>query len=284
MQIQTAPTSRTIPLQAGHRGTAQTIAAMRPLIDQGIKDQNINRFAIQLVWNTPEFSEIPKAQAIFNWMQQNLRFITDMQGKETLRTPQETLAVRAGDCDCFTILAVTLCGTIGLPGRAVTISTDPSDPNSYSHVYPEVFADGQWIAMDRGRPNSAFGLQPQNYFLKKTWPLTGDGSNGDAGVSGLSGYTLRCASMGRGRLGRAGMGDDTTDAANAAILINSISSGVAQGINASNGIPPGYTINAYGQLVPLTAAGAVPLTSGFSSGTLMLLLLVGGAALLLSRR
>lgn len=282
MQIQTAPTTRTVALQNGQRGTAQTIAAMRPLVDQGIKDQGINRTAIAITWNTPEFSETPKAQAIFQWMQQNLRFFTDMAGKETLRTPQETLAVRAGDCDCFVVLGAALLGTIGIPSRPVTVSTDPSDPNTFSHVYLEAYVDGQWIAMDRGRPNSAFGLAPQHYFLKKTWPAFSDiGTSGDTGVSRLSGY-MHCTNLGRGRLGRAGMGDDTTDAQNAALLIATASQGIAQGINASNGIPPGYTINPYGQLVPLTAAGTVPLTSGFSSGTLLLLLVVG-AALVMSR-
>ena len=217
-------------MHGGHRGTAQTIAAMRPLIDQGIKNQNINRLAIQIVRSTPEFSEGPKVQAIFNWMRQNIRFVADPVGKEALRTPEETLLVGAGDCDCMTVLIATIAGTIGLPSRAMTVSTDPAEPNTYSHVYPEVLADGEWIAVDCARPDAQLGLSPNHYFLKKQWDLFGTGSRQ---VNGLSGY-LGCPAtpgMGRGRLGgvpihlagvpihlaayrnagrrrRAGMGDD----------------------------------------------------------------------------
>jgi hypothetical protein len=308
--------TQTLPLKSGHRGTAQTVAWMRSIIDKGIKDQNINRLAIQIVWNTPEFSETPKAQAIFNWMQQNLRFIPDMVGKETLRTPEETLAVRAGDCDCFTILAATLLGTIGIESRARTISTNPDDPNTYSHIYPEAFCDGQWIAMDRGRPNSAFGLEPQHYFISKTWPLFENSGVGDTNVSGLSGY-MGCPGvrgMGRGQLGRMrgvpihlagarphrkflGQGDE-----NIAAVIAAAGSSAANIINASSGnLPAGYAYNSAGALVPtgtVLPSGQIPAgytynslgqlvytgsssIGGISSGTLMLFLLLGAAFVVL---
>lgn len=274
--------SQTIPMRSGHRGTAQTIQAMRALIDSGIKNQGINRLAVQIVRNTPEFSETPKVQAIYEWMRSHIRFVADPVGKEVLRTPEETITVGAGDCDCMTVLIATLAGSAGMPSRAVTVSTDPSEPNTYSHVYPEVFADGQWIPVDCARPNSELGLSPSRYFLKKEWDLFGQGSRQISGLSGLK--SMGCPGvkgMGRGDLGaylgasrgahrRRGMGDfDLSDISSILTpqLVQTTTTGTAQIINAENGmptnlystayggvgipgVPVGYAYNNAGQLVP----------------------------------
>lgn len=321
--------SQTIPMRSGHRGTAQTIQAMRALIDAGIKNQGINRLAVQIVRNTPEFSEAPKVQAIYEWMRAHIRFVADAVGKEVLRTPEETIQVGAGDCDCMTVLIATLAGTAGMTSRAVTVSTDPSEPNTYSHVYPEVFADGQWIPVDCARPNSALGLSPNRYFLKKEWDLFGQGSRQISGLSGL-GKSMGCPGvkgMGRGDLGaylgasrgahRRGMGDfDLSDISSILTpqLVQATTTGTAQIINAENGmptnlystasvgipgVPAGYAYNNAGQLVPaanvstpigyaynasgqLVQTSALATTSGISGSTLLLLLVLGAAALVLA--
>lgn len=300
MNISAGGQSRTLPLSDGDIGTAQTIAHMRQLIDAGIKDQQVNRTAIGIVWNTPQFSETPKAQAIYQWAQQNLRFVPDMVGKETLRSARETLTVRAGDCDDFTILIAALLGTIGIRSRAVTISSHSDDPQSFSHIYPEAFVDGKWIALDIARPGAQFGLTPQHYFRKREWDLF---QNTFRDVSGLSGYTqksMACAgvgcgcaspcapdrSMGRGSLGafnrggRRRLGDFTDDmSAVGQVLtpqvVQSVTQGTAQIVAATSGVPPGYGYNAYGQLVPLSSYG-----TGISGSTLLLLAVALGAIML----
>lgn len=284
--------SRTLPLSDGDIGTAQTIAHMRQLIDAGIKDQQVNRTAIGIVWQTPQFSETPKAQAIYQWCQQNLRFVTDMVGKETLRSARETLTVRAGDCDDFTILIAALLGTIGIRSRAVTVSSHAEDPQSFSHIYPEAFVDGRWIAMDIARPGAQFGLSPQTYFRKREWDLF---QNHFQDVSGLSGY-MGCgcnsgaralgayAPVRRGRLGRIhgmrGLGDDgdfTSDVAAVGQvltpqLVGAVTQGTASIVAATSGVPPGYGYNSAGQLVPIAS-----MTAPFSGSTLLLLALAIGA-------
>jgi hypothetical protein len=298
MNISAGNQSRTLPLSDGDTGTAQTIAHMRQLIDAGIKDQQVNRTAIAIAWPTQQFSETPKAQAIYNWMQQNLRFMPDMVGKETLRTPRETLTVRAGDCDDFTILAASILGSIGIRSRAVTVASHADDPQSFSHIYPEAFVDGNWVAMDIARPGAQFGLTPQKYFRKRVWDLF---SNNYKDVSGLSGYmgrgNLGCGAgcgcpgvqgMGRGTLGAVNrgnrrlsyMGDDgDTTADIAAIgqvltpqLVSSVTQGTASIVAATSGVPPGYAYNSAGQLVPITS-----MQTPFSGSTLLLLALAIGA-------
>jgi Transglutaminase-like superfamily len=290
MNILTGSQSRTLPLSGGDIGTAETIAHMRQLIDAGIKDQQVNRTAIAIAWPTQQFSETPKAQAIYNWMQQNLRFMPDMVGKETLRTPRETLTVRAGDCDDFTILAASLLGTIGIRSRAVTVSSHVDDPQSFSHIYPEAFVDGKWVAMDIARPGAQFGLTPQTYYRKREWDLF---SSNYRDVSGLSGYmsrgSLGCGTgcgcpnvsglgaVNRGNRRLHGLGDATDDIAAVGQvltpqLVGAVTQGTASIVAATSGVPPGYGYNSYGQLVPLTS-----MQTPFSGSTLLLLALAIGA-------
>jgi hypothetical protein len=304
-----ANVAQSMPLARGQRGTAQTIAAMRRLVDSAIKNQQINRLAVAIVQGTPDFQDMPKAQAIFNWVRQNIRFISDPVGKEALRTPIETLTVAAGDCDCITTLIAALLGTIGIPAAAVTVSTNPEDPNSFSHVYPEAFVDGAWVPMDCARPGAQFGLAPQHIYLSKRWNLFGEESERMSGL--LHGYGMNCATMGRGTLGRgslgrivlpsrssAGMrgllsrgtlGDDSgfdigdLSSVITPQLVSSVTTGTANIITAERAsplnlvpytggaIPAGYTVNSAGQLVQ---------ASTISSGTLLIgVLLIAGLML-----
>ena len=248
---------------------------MRQLIDAGIKDQQVNRTAIAIAWPTQQFSETPKAQAIYNWMQQNLRFMPDMVGKETLRTPRETLTVRAGDCDDFTILAAALLGTIGIRSRAVTVSSHADDSQSFSHIYPEAFVDGKWVAMDIARPGAQFGLTPQKYYRKREWDLFANNFRDVSGLSGYMGCGIGCAGvrgLGAVNRGRRQLGDFTDDvSAVGQVLtpqvVGSVTQGTAAIVAATSGVPPGYAYNSAGQLVPI-ASMAAP----FSSGTILLLL------------
>jgi hypothetical protein len=261
--------TQTFPLSEGDTGTAQTIAQMRSVIDRYVKNQDVNRTAIALAWNSPQFSQAPKAQAIFTWISQNFRFVGNIVGKQTLRTPIETIQVRGGSCADFTVLIATLLGTIGIKSRAVTISSHSDDPQSFSHVYPEAFVDGQWVAMDVARPGAQFGRTPEVYYRKREWNLFGSGFKD---VSGLSGY-LGCACPHQaGRFGgRAlGQGDVTWESILTPQLVSSVTQGTANIINATNGVVT-YPAGTY---------AVAPAPVGVASISPVLLLVLLGVGLL----
>ena len=270
-------------MAGGDTGTAQTIARIRQLVSNGKKSINVNRTAIGIVWGTSPFSQTEKAQAIFNWVAQNTRFISDIVNAETLRSADEILRVRGGDCDDLNaILIPSLLATIGIPSRLVTIAHNSDDPTDFSHIYSECLVDGQWRAMDVARPGAAFGRAPETYFRKRVWDLE---SPRYQDVAGMSGY------LSQARPRRRGMGD-IDDIVNSLVQDTpAITTGAANIIRAVNSpgvismpvtaAPAGYAYNAAGRLVP--AATATLSTSGISGTTL---LLIGGALvaiLLISR-
>ena len=273
-----------MPLASGDTGTSQTMGAIRRLVDQSIKDPSVNQTAIQVTWNTPQFSdEIAKAQAVWSFVAnpQNFRFVADMVGKETLRSARQMLQQRAGDCDDFTILIASLLGTIGIRTRARTIASHSDNPQEFSHIYPEAFCDGQWIAMDVARPDAAFGRAPERTYRDRAWDLF---TPNFLDMKGLSGYCFSNGPSGMGR-GKRGLGDDSdvTSVFNPSDIA-AVTSGVANDIIAARA----SSANLYGVANPsantLTpSAGAViPGASILSSGTGLLLILGLGVIVVLA--
>ena len=174
------------PLASGDAGVAQTIRAMRRLIDQGKKDPKVHEAAALIIRSSsvPAYDWGGEVRAIYNWVLHNIRFTRDVQGKETLHAAPEILRLGIGDCDDFTILICSLLGTIGHKCRILTISK-PEDERNFSHVFPQVFVGGQWLTLDAARRGAAIGRNPENVERVRIWDTSSDNF---VDVEGLSGH------------------------------------------------------------------------------------------------
>jgi len=184
------------PLLDGLAGTSQTIAVMRQLVDQSLRDPEFIRFAVERVRHVSGFDDEAKIYAIFEWFRGNIHFVKDPVNKEKLYPPMELLQIRAGDCDDISMgIAATLMA-VGIPARFVTVAANNASPEQFSHVYVEAqLEDGRWVPLDAARSDSQFGIEPPYYTRKRWWALADD-SYGDLGayprfrshVSGLGLY------------------------------------------------------------------------------------------------
>lgn len=214
-------------LLPGDWGTAQTVAQIRRLIERGKKSQAINELAIGIVWNTPNFSQTAKARAIFDWVRANTRYVPMILGVQTLRTANEILQVRAGDCaNLNAVLIPSLLETIGIPARLVTIAGDADDPRDFTHIFAEAFVDGRWVPMDVARPGAAFGRAPEVFYRARIWDTA---SAAYRDVKRLNGY-----------LGQAVDNSGSTFATD----VGAISSGVENVIAASRANPANISAGA----------------------------------------
>jgi transglutaminase-like putative cysteine protease len=247
----------TQPLRGGDAGVEQTIAMMRQLVDDAVKDPVVNRYAIGILQNAnvSPFDRDQKLRALYADVSKNYLYVEDPVGplgpKETLRPVRALMQIRAGDCDDFTTLFAALAGTIGIPTRAVTIAADPSAPHDFSHIYPEAeIYPGMWVALDAARPGADYGVEPPRYFRKRIWSLTGSGFRDVSGV--------RCTSLN----GYAVLGD--IDSNVAAQDISAVGQSVANVIAATKGNPWGSFSTPYSPSGIAPAAGyGVP---GYSGG------------------
>ena len=161
--------AQSMPLLEGDAGIAQTIQAMRQLIDQGKKDPVIHELAAQILHRgrVAAHDSAGEARAVGEAVYRNVRFTRDVYGKETLHAARDIVRLRIGDCDDFVILICSLLGTIGHKTRIVTVSNHPEDPGQFSHVYPETFVNGRWVAVDYARRSPAFGKAPASPMPKQ---------------------------------------------------------------------------------------------------------------------
>jgi hypothetical protein len=172
-----------IPHLDGDQGVAQTIRAMRALVEQGKQDPTVHELAARILTraHVPAFNFMGEARAIYDAVRRNLRFTRDVWGNETLHAAPDIIRLKIGDCDDFTILICSLLQTIGQECRIVTIATAspdlgasrsiPSEAPEFVHVYPEALLSGRWISLDCARKQPAFGKSPEHFTRKRAWSI-----------------------------------------------------------------------------------------------------------------
>lgn len=269
-----------MPLSEGDQGTIETVNQMWQLIQDGMRDPEVNRAAMAMITcsNARPFNFSDQRRAIFDWVRRNIRFVRDIAGKETLRTPRETLAVRAGDCDDMTMLLAALLGTSGNDIRIVTIGVYPGTPQNpapFSHVYAEVSDGNQWVAIDPARPGARWGRGPERYTRKRIWFSTGEFSD----VSGLASYGMGSpAAYLRRRAGMRGLGqDDGVDWSGIAQVITAGGTTASNVIRSVNNPYPALPTLTLAQQQALAAQQLNPLSS---LSTIPPWMLIAGLALL----
>jgi hypothetical protein len=136
------PVNGNIPVQRsvlpeGIAGVDTTVRKMVELAHSqyGSKSSRIRALAIDIVRgaNIPDKDYYGEMVAIHNWVRDNIRYVRDPIGQETLSYPEETaFNSRAGDCDDLSTLEMALLGAIGMESYPVVVGMFPGH---FSHVY-----------------------------------------------------------------------------------------------------------------------------------------------------
>lgn len=181
-------------LPGGFRGTDATVLRMAKAAmgKYGARSPKIRAAAINIIRGAGirQKDYHAEAMALANWVkaEQNIRYIKDVYGQETLSYPEETLFnTRAGDCDDQGALLAALLGSVGIPTRFKVIGVTPLQ---YSHVYLQAKPKDRWITMDPIMSDKPVGWEvPRSRrAIEKTYPTNGPGGfRGHAGVQGMNG-------------------------------------------------------------------------------------------------
>ena len=144
--------SQTIP--SGYQGTLKTVEHIRDLIKQGAKDFHVRQTAIDILLQRAVKPKdyLGEIKALFEWVQQHVRYTKDTFRIEVLHSAKRMLKLRAGDCDDMAILLGAMLEAIGHPVRLVITGADPLRQDLFSHIYLEVFHKGRWIPLDATMP------------------------------------------------------------------------------------------------------------------------------------
>jgi hypothetical protein len=148
----------------GYPGTRKTLDYIQSMVRQGAKDFDVRQKAIDILMQSgvPPKDYLGEIKALFEWVQQNVRYTKDPYRVEVLHSARRMLELRAGDCDDMTILLASMLEAIGHPTRLVIIGPTPLQPDLFSHIYLEANCKGRWISLDPTMPFPV-GWAPKGY-------------------------------------------------------------------------------------------------------------------------
>lgn len=156
-------TVSTIP--GGDRGTKATLEQMRKITVGAVTDRKHGAFLRGLAMKITREAgceskeHLCEAKALADWVRDEIRWVRDINGFETLQWPERTLQYQAGDCDDLSILLAALAMTIGFQTYFKAIAANRKERDQYSHVYVLIGVSGKKIPADPTVKSAKFGWE-----------------------------------------------------------------------------------------------------------------------------
>ena len=162
-QANRQPTKITLKgLPPGGAGIRATLREMGKVVETAKKNITNRELALSIVENLPPKCWTCEAKAIHQYVLNNIRYVRDIDGIETVATPEKTLEYMQGDCDDMAVLAATLLQCIGHPVRFLAVGFNGKP---LSHVLLETLIGNQWVPMELTE-YLPFGEYPPNITRK----------------------------------------------------------------------------------------------------------------------
>lgn len=133
-----------------------TLEYMRRFVNEYKTHPAIRETALSLTKSLPQKDFNGEIRALFNFVQNHIRYIKDVYDVETIQTPIKTLEYGQGDCDDKSSLLAALLESIGHKTRFKAVGFAPGQ---ISHVLLEVEQFGQWVSLETTEP-VALGWSP----------------------------------------------------------------------------------------------------------------------------
>lgn len=170
-QVTATPIFR-VQLGVGDDAVRNTLVLMSNIVRDGCADYYVRRWGERIVQGQDR-GEVGRLYALFLFVAGNTQYQRDIDGVETLKTPRTTLLeIEQGeipqlDCDCMTLLILTLAKSLGykVAIRAVSIHPD----KVFRHVYGmsrvgggDLKSGGRgkgWVPLDLTKPENGFGWE-----------------------------------------------------------------------------------------------------------------------------
>lgn len=155
--------SKRIHIGSGDAGIKKTVSIIKRVIRNYSKKPLWRSLAVKITNGARQRDFRAEAEKIFNFVRDRIRFVKDIEGVETVQTPDVTLFdLKAGDCDDFAVLLGTLLTAIGHKIRLKVISNVPQrgfKKPPFTHIYLQDFIGGKWVSLDASDKRYKFGWQ-----------------------------------------------------------------------------------------------------------------------------
>lgn len=132
-------------LPAGAAGVRATLKVMSRLVREYKRHPLIRERATAIIQHVEQKDWSGEVRALHAFVRDNIRFTRDINGIETIHSPEVVLQIEHGDCDDKSTLLATLLESTGHPTRFIACGMVPGH---YSHVYVETRVGPRWIALE----------------------------------------------------------------------------------------------------------------------------------------
>lgn len=161
MHLETPTETRLARIPDGFPGVVETLRIMSRFVRDGKKSINVRQAAMRLTKSCMQKDYVCEIEQLHQFVRDSVRYVQDINGVETVQTPQKTLELMGGDCDDKSTLLAALLESIGHPSRFVAIGFEPG---IFSHVYLETLAGTRWIPLETTEPVEA-GWSPDEKLI-----------------------------------------------------------------------------------------------------------------------
>lgn len=144
-----------------------TVELIHNIIEEEKTKPAIRGLALKLIRNLPENNQLAEIRKLFYFVRDNIRFVKDVEGIETLQYPENTIKWKGGDCDCKMILLGSLLASIGHKVRFAIYKIN--NPHKYDHINIQVYLKrkGKWLTLDPTRKSRPLGWSPKKFFDRR---------------------------------------------------------------------------------------------------------------------
>lgn len=147
MRQQVTYTMQEIP--NGNAGIRATLKIMSSLVKESKSAMPIRELALSLTSDLRQKDYAGELKRIHRFVRDNIRYIKDIHGVETIQTPEQTLRLGAGDCDDKSTLVASLLESIGHPTRFLAVGFGG---DKVSHVLVQTKIGNKWICVECTEP------------------------------------------------------------------------------------------------------------------------------------
>jgi hypothetical protein len=141
------------------------IRLLKEIVQTAKKNPFFRQLAVQIVNHFPcqHKNWDCYVYAIAKFVRDNIKYIKDITGYETIQTPDNTLKIGGGDCDDHAVLNATLLEAIGMKSAFKVVGRN----GSYKHIYVVATTpDGKKWVVDTTEPDFFYPLEED-----ETYPL-----------------------------------------------------------------------------------------------------------------
>jgi len=133
----------------GREGVAHTLREMARLVREYKKNARIRDLAVQLTRDLPNKDYFREVARLHEYVRDNIRYVQDVRGVETVQTPTLTLDLGAGDCDDHALLICSLLESINHKTRFMAVGFQPGE---IDHVFCETKIGHDYVAAETTEP------------------------------------------------------------------------------------------------------------------------------------